>query len=309
MAKFAASKERLLIALDITREAITRFATVDCWKQAAKKHIIGKVYMEDSFHPSAPAYLVKNMLANKIIKRFSTPKFAGEPHFQADLQIRVSPLLQVLVKNGYIVQTKEPDTGQTNIKVIAFCMMEDGYKILNHQQPQLPKIPTPYHSIQVVDYGDFVYLLPKTYGLIPLSDYKPNFDCKTAESSITTLEIVNELSKVIPNLKHVLIIDTSCSVFTPSIIKKLFKDMPPGSTPHRHRETGLLKKIEWDKVKDEQKYYKEIQTQLEKILPKTLFTGAGKKTKKRQSRYEGGYSRSRQIKRRAGRNERRRKIK
>jgi hypothetical protein len=58
--------------------------------------------------------------------------------------------------------------------------------------------------------------------------------------------------------------------------------MPPGSTPHRHRETGLFKKINWGKVKDEHKYYQEIQTQLEKILPKTLFTGAGKKTKKRQ---------------------------
>ena len=138
-------------------------------------------------------------------------------------------------------------------------------------------------SIQVVDYGDFVYLLPKTYGLRPLSDYKPDFDCKTADSSITTLEIVNELSKVIPNLKHVLVIDTSCSVFTPSIIKNLFKEMPPGSTPHRHRKTGLLKKnIDWGKVKDEHKYYKEIETQLEKILTKPLFTGAGKKTKKRQ---------------------------
>ena len=138
-------------------------------------------------------------------------------------------------------------------------------------------------SIQVVDYGDFVYLLPKTYGLRPLSDYKPNFDCKTANSSITTLELVNELSKVIPNLKHVLIIDSSCSVFTPSIIKNLFKEMPPGSTPHRHRKTGLLKKnIDWGKVKDEHKYYKEIETQLEKILTKPLFTGGGKKTKKQQ---------------------------
>ena len=138
-------------------------------------------------------------------------------------------------------------------------------------------------SIQVVDYGDFVYLLPKTYGLRPLSDYKPNFDCKTANSSITTLELVNELSKVIPNLKHVLIIDSSCSVFTPSIIKNLFKEMPPGSTPHRHRKTGLLKKnIDWGKVKDEHKYYKEIETQLEKILTKPLFTGGSKKTKKRQ---------------------------
>ena len=141
----------------------------------------------------------------------------------------------------------------------------------------------PYHSIQVVDYGDFVYLLPKTYGLRPLSDYNPNFDCHTADSSITTFELVNELSKAIPNLKHVLIIDTSCSVFRHSIIKTLFEDMTPDSTPHRHREKGLLKKIEWNKVKDKHKYYQKIQTQLEKILSKPLFTsGGGKKTKKRQ---------------------------
>jgi hypothetical protein len=146
----------------------------------------------------------------------------------------------------------------------------------------------PYHSIQVVDYDDFVYLLPKTYGLRPLSDYKSNFDCKTADSSITTLELVDELSKAIPNLKHVLIIDTSCSTFTPSIIKLLFKEMPPNLTPHKHRKTGLFKKIDWDKVKGKHKYYQEIQTELEKMLTRPLFSGGGKKTKKRQhgSRYK-----------------------
>jgi hypothetical protein len=80
--------------------------------------------------------------------------------------------------------------------------------------------------------------------LIPLRDIiarEPTFDCKNDYSSITTLKLVDELSKVIDDLEHVIIIDTSCSKFTPSIIKELFKEMPHESTPHKHRKTGLLR--------------------------------------------------------------------
>ena len=107
-------------------------------------------------------------------------------------------------------------------------------------------------------------------GLKPLSEIinrQSALNCQDEYSSITTLELVGELSKVIDNLEHVLIIDTSCSPFTPSIIKELFAEMPPESTPHKHRKKGLFK------------VDNAIKQTLEPYFP-DLIDGGGKKTKK-----------------------------
>ena len=107
-------------------------------------------------------------------------------------------------------------------------------------------------------------------GLKPLSEIinrQSAFNCQDEYSSITTLELLGELSKVIDDLEHVLIIDTSCSPFTPSIIKELFAEMPPESTPHKHRKTGLFKS---DNA---------MRQTLEPYFP-DLIDGGGKKTKK-----------------------------
>ena len=129
-------------------------------------------------------------------------------------------------------------------------------------------------SIQVVDYG-----------LVPLSNYKPEFDCQNDNSSITTLELVNELSKAIPNLKHVLIIDTSCSVFTPSIIRDLFRQMPDYlSSPHKYRQIGLFN----PPLNEERE--KQIST-LRPYFPDLV---GGKKTKKRK--YIRRYNKNKSIK-------------
>ena len=107
-------------------------------------------------------------------------------------------------------------------------------------------------------------------GLKPLSEIinrQSAFNCQDEYSSITTLELLGELSKVIDDLSHVLIIDTSCSPFTPSIIKELFAEMPPESTPHKHRKTGLFK------------VDNAIRQTLEPYFP-DLIDGGGKKTKK-----------------------------
>ena len=134
--------------------------------------------------------------------------------------------------------------------------------------------------------------------LIPLRDIiarEPTFDCKNDYSSITTLQLVDELSKVIDDLEHVIIIDTSCSKFTPSIIKELFKEMPHESTPHKHRKTGLLrtmtpspdKSIKTKQTKTEiqlkkearKRKLKKIQTELGPYFNELH---GGKKTKKRR---------------------------
>ena len=107
-------------------------------------------------------------------------------------------------------------------------------------------------------------------GLKPLSEIinrQSAFNCQDEYSSITTLELLGELSKVIDDLEHVLIIDTSCSPFTPSIIKELFAEMPPESTPHKHRKTGLFKS---DNA---------MRQTLEPYFP-DLIDGGGKKIKK-----------------------------
>jgi hypothetical protein len=91
------------------------------------------------------------------------------------------------------------------------------------------------HSIQVVDYG--------LKSLSEIISREPAFDCQNDYSSITTLQLVDELSKVIDDLEHVLIIDTSCSSFTPSIIKELFDKMPDYLSPHKYRKTGLFKNV------------------------------------------------------------------
>jgi hypothetical protein len=151
-------------------------------------------------------------------------------------------------------------------------------------------------------------------GVIPLRDIiARTFDCQNDKSSITTLQIVEELSKVIPDLEHVLIIDTSCSVFTPSIIKELFKEMPDESTPHKHRKTGLFKemspspeKSRWDDVLGAKKKTKqELQREERKRKLKTIKRElepyfdeglkGGKKTKKRKYRR---YNKNKSIKRR-----------
>ena len=108
-------------------------------------------------------------------------------------------------------------------------------------------------------------------GLKPLSEIinrQSAFNCQDEYSSITTLELLGELSKVIDDLEHVLIIDTSCSPFTPSIIKELFAEMPPESTPHKHRKTGLFKMGD-----------NAMRQTLEPYFP-DLIDGGGKKTKK-----------------------------
>ena len=107
-------------------------------------------------------------------------------------------------------------------------------------------------------------------GLKPLSEIinrQSAFNCQDEYSSITTLELLGELSKVIDDLEHVLIIDTSCSPFTPSIIKELFAEMPPESTPHKHRKIGLFKN---DNA---------MRQTLEPYFP-DLIDGGGKKIKK-----------------------------
>uniref|UniRef100_A0A6C0EYP1 Uncharacterized protein n=1 Tax=viral metagenome TaxID=1070528 RepID=A0A6C0EYP1_9ZZZZ len=72
--------------------------------------------------------------------------------------------------------------------------------------------------------------------LKPLSEIiGREFDCQDEHSSITTFELVKELCKVIDDLEHVLVVDTSCSPFTPSIVKEIFKERLPDSTPHKHR--------------------------------------------------------------------------
>ena len=129
-------------------------------------------------------------------------------------------------------------------------------------------------SIQVVDYG-----------LVPLSNYKPEFDCQNDNSSITTLELVNELSKAIPNLKHVLIIDTSCSVFTPSIIRDLFRQMPDYlSSPHKYRQIGLFNPP----------LNEEREKQISALRPYFPDLVGGKKTKKRK--YIRRYNKNKSIK-------------
>jgi hypothetical protein len=108
-------------------------------------------------------------------------------------------------------------------------------------------------------------------GLKPLSEIinrQSAFNCQDEYSSITTLELLGELSKVIDDLEHVLIIDTSCSPFTPSIIKELFAEMPPESTPHKHRKTGLFKMGD-----------NSMRQTLEPYFP-DLIDGGGKKIKK-----------------------------
>jgi hypothetical protein len=110
-------------------------------------------------------------------------------------------------------------------------------------------------------------------GLKPLSEIinrQSAFNCQDEYSSITTLELLGELSKVIDDLEHVLIIDTSCSPFTPSIIKELFAEMPPESTPHKHRKTGLFKMGD-----------NAMRQTLEPYFP-DLIDGGGNKTKKIQ---------------------------
>jgi hypothetical protein len=142
--------------------------------------------------------------------------------------------------------------------------------------------------------------------LKPLSEIigrKPEFDCQNEHSSITTFELVKELCKVIDGLEHVLVIDTSCSPFTPSIVKEIFKEIPDDSTPHKHRETGLFKemspspeKSRWDDVfGSEKKTKQELQKQERKQKLKTIKVNlkkyfdeglkGGKKTKKRHHRY------------------------
>jgi hypothetical protein len=142
--------------------------------------------------------------------------------------------------------------------------------------------------------------------LKPLSEIigrKPEFDCQNEHSSITTFELVQELTKVIPDLEHVLVIDTSCSPFTPSIVKEIFKEIPNDSTPHKHRETGLFKEMSpspeknrWDDVfGSEKKTKQELQKQERKQKLKTIKVNlkkyfdeglkGGKKTKKRHHRY------------------------
>ena len=152
-------------------------------------------------------------------------------------------------------------------------------------------------------------------GLIPLSEIigrKPEFDCQNEHSSITTFELVKELCKVIVDLEHVLVIDTSCSPFTPSIIKELFKEMPDESTPHKHRKTGLFKemspspeKSRWDDVLGAKKKTKqELQREERKRKLKTIKRElepyfdeglkGGKKTKKRK--YIRRYNKNKSIK-------------
>ena len=142
-------------------------------------------------------------------------------------------------------------------------------------------------------------------GLKPLSEIihrKPAFDCQNEHSSITTLQLVDELSKVIDDLEHVLIIDTSCSPFTPSIIKELFSEMPHDTTPHKHRKTGLFrnvspspKKSSWDSVfspspskekkqKSEHLHRKTRREQISTLNPYFPDLTGGKKTKKYKRR-------------------------
>jgi hypothetical protein len=147
-------------------------------------------------------------------------------------------------------------------------------------------------------------------GATPLRDIiGGTFYCQNEYSSITTFELVQELTKVIPDLKHVLIIDTSCSKFTPTIIEELFKEMPDDSTPHKHRKTGLFKEMSPFKdmspshVKRRKKTKKELQLEDREKL-KTLksdlepyFKGlkGGKRTKKRHLHR---YNKNKSIKRR-----------
>ena len=148
-------------------------------------------------------------------------------------------------------------------------------------------------------------------GVIPLRDIiAGTFDCQNVKSSITTLQIVQELSKVIPDLEHVLIIDTSCSMFTPSIIKELFKEMPDESTPHKHRKTLFKdmspspKKSVWDvldKKKTKQELQREERTRNLKTIKRELEPyfvkglKGGKRTKKRHRirRYNKNNNKSR----------------
>jgi hypothetical protein len=141
MRKFTDSEERILIALDMMRHAIERFATAEAWaKSAEEQHIVGEVFLEDSAHPSAPAYMVRNLVANGIIKLWATPKFDGKPKFVPDKNINISVLLKILGERGYICQSKRKVNGLD--RIVAFCMMADGYQALKRKQPPLPVIPT-----------------------------------------------------------------------------------------------------------------------------------------------------------------------
>ena len=169
-----------------------------------------------------------------------------------------------------------------------------------------------------VDLNPYMDILVVTDdGVIPLRDILGNtFYCQNEYSSITTFELVKELSKVILDLEHVLIIDTSCSVFTPSIIKELFKEMPDESTPHKHRKTGLFKemspspeKSRWDDVlgakkKTKQELQREERKRKLKTIKRELETyfdeglKGGKKTKKRQHNRRYKKNKNKSIKRR-----------
>jgi hypothetical protein len=152
--------------------------------------------------------------------------------------------------------------------------------------------------------------------LKPLSEIigrKPEFDCQNEHSSITTLQIVEELCKVIVDLEHVLVIDTSCSPFTPSIVKEIFKEMPDESTPHKHRKTLFKdvspspKKTVWDSVfspskakkqKSEDLYRKTKREQISTLRPYFPDLVGGKKTKKRQHSRHYNKNKNKSIKRR-----------
>ena len=139
--------------------------------------------------------------------------------------------------------------------------------------------------------------------LKPLSEIigrKPEFDCQNEHSSITTFELVKELCKVIVDLEHVLVIDTSCSPFTPSIVKEIFKEMPDESTPHKHRKTLFKdvspspKKTIWDSVFSPSKAKKKKREQISTLRPYFPDLVGGKKTKKRQ--HSRRYNKNKSIK-------------
>jgi|688.fasta_scaffold214413_1 NADH:ubiquinone oxidoreductase subunit len=135
-------------------------------------------------------------------------------------------------------------------------------------------------SIQVVYNG----VTSPLSTIIKIPDF---FDCKKAEYNITTFDLVKKLCEVIPDLKHVLIIDTSCSVFTASVVKELVKKIPSNASPHKQREQGLIKKTHNPK-------FQTLQTMFEKIYHSKVH--GGKKTKKRQDNRH--YNKNKSIKRR-----------
>lgn len=137
MANFTDSRERMMIFLDMVRNAIERYATNEHWKKACAKELYGEVFLEDPSLRSAPAYLVKSLVSRGIIKKWApTARKEHLTRLLDDSQIRTSHLFKKLADDAYIICTKATINSQPN-RDLAYCMWEEGYNVLCRKNPFL----------------------------------------------------------------------------------------------------------------------------------------------------------------------------